>query len=317
MPISPSSCLRIAAVFMLLPGQVMAAEGGIGTYLLGMNGPSAAVTPDPGWYFRNDIFYYSGSIGRGRDLPMNGRFSFGVDGSAFLAIPTLIYVTPVEIAGGRLGFTASLPVGRKNVDVAYSVQGPRGGTAAGAESDGRNTFGDPKLGAFLGWNQGYWHYQLGSQINVPVGDYDNSRLANISFNRWSLDVIGALTWLNPETGVDLSGTLGMTLNDENPDTKYRTGTELHFEAAAVQHFNRQFDAGVIGYHYEQVSSDSGDGAVSGFRGRVTALGVTAGYNVMINQRPVAMRVKYLKEFNARNRAEGDALYLTLTVPLGG
>lgn len=38
---------------------------------------------------------------------------------------------------------------------------------------------------------------------------------------------------------------------------------------------------------------------------------------MINPRPVAMRVKYLTEFNARNRAEGDALYLTLTIPLGG
>lgn len=309
-------CLAVSPL-VLLPQQVSAAEGGLGTYLLGSKGPSAGVTPGPGWYFQNDLYLYSGSIGRDADLPLNGRLSFGVEGSAVLSIPTIIYVSPAEVAGGRLGFTASLPMGRKNVDVDYSYAGPRGNGFTGAQSDGRNMVGDPKLGAFLGWNTGNWHYQVSTQINVPIGDYDNDRLANLSFNRWSGDLIGAVTWLNPQTGLDLSGTMGVTFNGENKDTDYKTGTELHLEAAAIQHFNKQFDAGIMGYHYEQVSSDSGDGASSDFKGRVSALGVTAGYNMLIHDRPVSLRVKYLKEFNTRNRAEGETMYMTISIPLGG
>lgn len=197
------------------------------------------------------------------------------------------------------------------------MQGPRGGSVGGAESDARTTFGDPKIGAFLGWNSNYWHYQLGTQINVPIGDYDNNRLANFSFNRWSLDAVGSLTWLNPETGLDVSGTVGMTFNGENSKTKYRTGNELHFEGAVVQHFNQQFDAGIVGYHYQQVSNDSGAGASAGFKGRVSALGATAGYNFLWGQQVVSMRLKYFKEFNDRNRAKGDAFFLTVSFPFGG
>jgi hypothetical protein len=36
-----------------------------------------------------------------------------------------------------------------------------------------------------------------------------------------------------------------------------------FEWAAVQHFNEQFDAGLVGYYYNQVTGDSGAGATIG------------------------------------------------------
>lgn len=249
----------------LVHSQAQAAEGGLGTYLLGSKGPSAGVTPGPGWYFQNDLYFYNGGLGAKAGLPIGGRIDFGVDGSAIIDIPTLIYISPAEIGGGRLGFTLSTPIGHKNVEAAYSIAGPRGNTFSGALNDNRTAFGDPSVGAFVGWNTGFWHYQLATKVNVPIGDYDNDRLSNISFNRWSGDISTAVTWLNPETGLDISGTLGVTFNGENPDTHYRTGTELHFEGAVVQHFNKQFDAGIVGYHYQQISGDSGDGANDPFK----------------------------------------------------
>lgn len=105
--------LKLAAFFIVLPGCALAAEGGLGTYLLGAKGPTAGVTPEPGWYFQNDFYHYSGKIGRGADLPLNGRLSFGVNGSAILTIPTVAYIAPNTVAGGKLGLTASLPMGRK------------------------------------------------------------------------------------------------------------------------------------------------------------------------------------------------------------
>ncbi len=295
--------------------QAQAAEGGLGTYLLGGKGPAAAVMPDEGWYFQNDFYIYNGGMGDGASLPLGGRLDFGVDGSALIDIPTIIYVSPLRIGGGKLGLSLSAPIGYKDVKVDASVSGPRGNTFPGRLSDNRTAFGDPSVGAFLGWNTGNWHYQFSTKVNVPIGDYDNDRLANLSFNRWSGDFSTSVTWLNPQTGLDISGTLGMTVNGENSTTRYRTGNELHFEAAAVQHFNKKFDAGLVGYHYQQVSADSGEGASGPFKGRVSALGLTAGYNFLIGNRPVSARLKYYKEFNTRNRARGDAVYLTLSFPL--
>lgn len=35
----------------------------------------------------------------------------------------------------------------------------------------------------------------------------------LPFNRWSTDVTGALTWLNRNTGLDLSGVLGVIFTE--------------------------------------------------------------------------------------------------------
>jgi hypothetical protein len=109
--------------------------------------------------------------------------------------------------------------------------------------------------------------------------------------------------------------VGVTFNAQNPATDYKTGNEFHFEWAAVQHFSPKLDAGLVGYYYQQLSGDSGEGAKAPFKGRVAAIGATLGYNFEVEKVPVSARLKYFHEFAAENRAEGDAVYLTLSVPL--
>jgi hypothetical protein len=50
-------------------------------------------------------------------------------------------------------------------------------------------------------------------------------------------------------------------------------------------------------------------------GRPTALGPAINYTFQLGQIPVATNLKYLKEFNVKNRLEGDVGMFTLTVPL--
>src|SRR5262249_15715889 len=122
--------------------------------------------------------------------------------------------------------------------------------------------------------------------------------------------------LDQVTGHELSGAVGMTFNGTNPVTDYRTGTEFHAEFAAVQHFSKQLDAGLIGYAYDQVSGDSGSGAKPGpFKGRVAALGGTLGYAFMAGQTPIATRVKVYREFDVANRLEGTTAFFTVTIPI--
>ena len=42
---------------------------------------------------------------------------------------------------------------------------------------------------------------------------------------------------------------------------------------------------------------------------------TLGWNFNVGSKPVSARLKYFHEFGVRNRAEGDALFLTFSVPI--
>ena len=116
--------------------------------------------------------------------------------------------------------------------------------------------------------------------------------------------------------VDEASGLSITFNGENDDTKYETGNEFHLEAAAAIHFSPTFSVGVNGYHYEQLTGDSGAGAALGdFEGRVTAFGPTMSATFVLGPIPVITSLRYFREFNVKNRLEGNAGWLTITIPL--
>ncbi|WP_343313319.1 transporter [Brucella sp. BE17] len=303
-------------VLASLPAEIAsAAEGGIGVYLLGSKGPAAAITPPPGLYLENDFYFYRGTMGKDEKLPAGGRLAVGIEGDAALYIPSLSYIAPEPLLGGHLGLSVSLPVGKKETDADLTLRGPRGGHATGAISDDILTIGDPKVGAYLGWQTGNFHYQLGTQFNVPIGDYHEGAITNLAFHRWGTDIFAAATWLDPTIGLDISGAAGVTFNSTNTATDYKTGNEFHFEGAMVQHFNKSFDAGLIGYYYKQLGADSGSGASGAFKGEVAAIGVTLGYSFKAGELPMAARLKYYHEVSAENRPKGDAVYVTLSMPL--
>lgn len=293
----------------------MAAERGAGFYLLGSKGPAAGIAPPPGLYFQNDIWLYDGSLGGGKQLPTGGKLALGVDGSAVLAAPTLLWVPEEEVLNGRLGLGLTVPFGWMKSSADLTIAGPLGGTATGAITDTVFTIGDPLASASLGWDAGNLHWQIGTIINVPVGDYQDGEISNIAFHHWGADVNGALTWLDPASGFELSGALGMTFNAENPATDYRSGNELHFEGAALKHFGQKWDMGLVGYAYHQTTGDSGAGARGPFKGRAYAVGATIGWNFAVADQPVSARIKYFHEFGVENRAEGDSVFLTIALPL--
>ncbi len=303
------------ATTLLSANSGMAAERGAGFYLLGSKGPAAGIAPPPGLYFQNDIYLYDGSLGGGKQLPTGGKLAVGVEGQAVLAAPTLLWVPEEEVLDGRLGLGLTVPYGWMKTNADVTIAGPLGGTATGAVTDTVFTVGDPLVSASLGWDTGNLHWQVGTIINVPIGDYQDGEISNIAFHHWGADVNGALTWLDPASGYELSGALGMTFNAENPATNYKSGNELHFEWAALKHFGQTWDLGLVGYAYHQTTGDSGDGAPRPFKGKAYAVGATIGWNFEVANQPVSARIKYFHEFGVENRAEGDSVFLTIALPL--
>ncbi|MDF2115171.1 transporter [Roseiarcaceae bacterium H3SJ34-1] len=303
--------IACAAVLSLPFTAVHAAENGLGFYLLGSKGALAALLPPPGVYFQNDAYFYSGSLGGNRQLPLGGVVGAGIKARAFIDLPTVLWVTPYEVLGGNLAFSLTTPIGGPNVNASLIL-----GPFAGGRSDSLTTFGDPVASAMLGWKSGNFHWSLSGMANVPIGDYQKGALANIAFHRWAGDLSAAGTWLDPNIGLDISGVIGVTFNGKNTSTEYRTGTELHIEGAVSQYFTKEFSVGAIGYYYQQISDDSGPGAKLGsFRGRVAALGPTASYTFNVGIIPVTARLKVVREFHTENRLQGTAAWLSLAMPL--
>jgi hypothetical protein len=189
-----------------------AAEGASGLYLLGYQSSLMGFIPPPGFYFRNDLYYYNASVGR---AILQGRLNTDLNILTLVDAMNFTYVPKFQLPGdGSYGAALLLPVAFANL-----------------------------------------------QANVSIGNQSLSRSG------------------------DNGGFAGVSL-------------------------------GAVSYAYQQISGDSGSGAtLRSFEGRVFALGPQVGYATVFKKRPFSVSGRYYKEFGAKNRFEGNALFLTVTYKL--
>jgi len=297
--------------------QAQASEGGASLYLLGSGGPGNAIMPPlKGVFFDNEAYYYKGSGSGGKSFVVGGNVVAGLDAKILADFATVLWVPTTDLNGVTVAFGAALPVGQVDVDANVVLSGPRGRQIGVSASDDATVIGDPIATAMLGWKTGDVHVQLSTMLNVPIGDYRKDELANLAFHRWAFDSSLAVSWHDEKSGWDVSGKGGLTFNGENPYTAYKTGTEMHLEAAVEKTFSPKWSAGLQGYYFKQVSADRGPGAALGpFQGEASGVGATAAYNFKIGHMPATLRARAFTEFNVSNRLEGDSFWLGLTVPL--
>jgi hypothetical protein len=306
----------VALGTVLLATPALAVEGGTSFYLLGSKTTMAGYLPPPGFYGVLQNYFYTGSADI--DFETAGlELTGGVEADAYIALLTEMWVMDLDILGGNLAFTLTTPFGGKRMEAGAFIDllnlAP---TELNAKQDNW-AFGDPVLGSTLGWHDGKLHYSLGALVNVPVGQWELGNPVNIGFNRWVIDTTAAVTYLDPVTKIELSGAVGLTFNFENPDTDYKSGTELHAEGAAMYHVSNALSFGVNGYALKQITGDSGSGAVlGGFEGQVFALGPALDYTFHVGNRPVVTNLRFFQEFGVENRLEGQAGFLNFVIPLG-
>lgn len=322
--IAAASIGRFAAAAALANGMLAAApanasEGGASFYLLGSGGPGAALLPPVrGIFLDNTFLHYRGNSEGGKQFVVGGSLVAGLRAKIDADFVTLMWVPTTDFAGGTLAIGGALAGGKVGANVSAVITGPRGGQVTISKNDSAFMIADPVALASVSWDLGgNTHLSTGPTVNIPLGEYREDQLANLSFHRWIMDWSAALTWHDPKAGWDVSGKAGLTFNGKNHFTDYKTGTEFHVEGSIERIFSKAFSAGVQGYHFQQVSGDSGAGARLGpFKGRVSALGVTAAYNFEAGHTPITLRARAFKEFGAKNRVDnGTSIFLSLDVPL--
>ena len=169
----------------------------------------------------------------------------------------------------------------------------------------------------LAWASGVHNWMTYLTGDIPVGAYDSKRLANIGIGHGAIDAGGGYTYLNQQSGREFSAVLGFTYNFENTSTNYKNGIDSHLDWAASQFLSANWEVGVVGYVYYQLTGDSGSGAKLGpFKSKVASIGPEVGYAFTIGGLPAYANVRGYWEFWAENRVQGYAVFATLVIPLG-
>ncbi len=311
-----STAILLALSVALPSSMARADEGGISFWLPGQFGALAAVPTEPGWAF--PLIYYHANADIGANEPLTrggrGRIAAGVDAKADLLFggPTYTFADP--LLGGQATLSLIAAVGRSEADVEAILSGPRGNTISTQVSDSLKGGSDLYGMGTLKWNHGVHNFMVYGMGNLPVGAYDPDRLVNLGLGHAALDGGGGYTYFDKRN--EFSAVAGVTYNWENNDTDYQNGIDVHLDLSASHFVTEQTHVGLVGYVYQQVTGDSGNGAVLGdFKSRVSAVGPQVGHFFKVGKDLWYANLKGYNEFDAKNRAEGWNLWLTLAIPL--
>ena len=222
-------------------------------------------------------------------------------------IPRIDYLSPLRVAGGRLGIYVAQPWLKQEV-------------AAFGLSDTRESMGDTTISPIILWDMGK-HLTLAAavEITVPTGEYDADRLANTSNNFYTYKPLFSFTWL-PTDNTELSMKTTYSFNRENKDTDYRSGQIFHFDYSASYRLNDNVTVGLNGYYLKQTTDDkqygrtvqfAGQDVDDGVRGEVFAIGPALHVTFL---KYASAEIRWAKEFDVENRPEGEMLWAKISIP---
>ena len=292
MPALMSGC---ALAFCLPAAQ--ATEGGGSSYPMGAENYMTGAMPPPGFY--TQVFAESYRA----DRLLDNRGKSALDDfhlSADVIAPRLIWVTEQKVLDGDLAFHLNVPL----VDLRVDVNG---------QHQKKTGMGDIIFGPALGYHYSEkFHAIYALDIFAPTGRYDREDLANIGRNYWAFEPIAAFSYVDP-AGVNADIKVMYDFNLRNRATDYRSGQELHADYSLGWGLGNGWVVGVGGYMYRQTTDDHQDGSrIEDNRGRAFAIGPSIKY---ASSSGWFVTAKWQKESEVRNRPEGEAYWVKLTIPL--
>jgi hypothetical protein len=302
-----TACGAICLAGSLSMGEpAQATERGLQEYILGLTLPMSGYTPPPGVYFWDTFVLFQGA---GKISPATRATTNFVADIAIVG-----WFPDIKLFGADPGFAVTVPFGSNRATANFAA--PVCPARRFSCTDEIFNIADTEYSAILGWHAGEQHWNVILTGFAPTGNFEPNRLSLTSLNRPALDLRGAYTYLSLQTGLEVTGALGLTLNAPNTATNYQSGEELHFEWAVNQHFPMGLAAGIGGYFYQQVTDDHGSGDhVGAFRGRVAAVGPLLSYALRAGAQEVDFSARWFHDFAVQNRFRGDLIYAGLSFPL--
>lgn len=349
-----SLTLRLAAcaVAAAACASAGAAENGGQRYSAGIGGSDMTAPLMPGWYFQAPVVAYHAKKLKGDDgkdatrraatsapLPVTVfPAKLGIDTDVRAIQPRITYLDNTRLFGGNIGFTMMLPIVQRQAD--FSLTAPPLGFGSGAQAavqagldarakaiSGRVTgIGDLEIGGIVHWeladNQAL---TLVNTFVVPTGDYKGDRRLNPGFgNFYTFRPSVQYSYIGE--GWDFGVRTVLSFNMRNKETGYRSGNVANVDFQLMKFVSEDIRVGLQGFAVKQFQNDSQDVSyladpvnqaaeiINGNRMRAYGIGPAVGW--LKDGGDMLVEGKFIKEFGARNRTEGQAFWLTVSKPLG-
>jgi len=331
-------------IYLVLPLLLLSAPelraSTVGHYTGGDSGTRDYFASEPGLYFSQDLNYYASHTFKDQNghavtsitiPPASGPgVILNVGGSvhSFSVSPTITWILPWEVGGGH--FSAAISPTFANTRIGAAVNGQSGASAGGS----RIEFGVGDLFVQpIAWDRGFDHWEMAFSyaFYAPVGKYQVNTLNfptlgvslqapatnNIGLGFWTHQFQAAGAWY-PWASQNTAVVLALTgeVHSKQRGLDLNPGAHLTFEWGISQFVNLsknenfQLDLGPSGFSQWQITDDTGNDAQNGaLHSQVHGIGAQLGLNY--NPWNLSLTARYMHEFGARNRIQGQMMDLCL------
>lgn len=334
--------------------QVMAAENGLQRYSPGIGGSDMTTPLVPGWYAQLPIVAYHANKLKGDDgsqatsqvlnpstgQPLPYRANTYAKADNYALLPRITYLGTTRFLGANVGLTAMLPLVKRKATFTgqwlapaatpgFSIVQGRIDAAAAAQSGSEYGIGDVEVSPLLHWEIGdHQAVTLAPTLVLPTGDYKATQRLNAGYGNF-VTFRPSIQYAFIGDGWDVGGRAVFSFNTRNKDNGYYSGNMFNLDYQLMKFVSEDVRVGLQGYVVRQLNKDTQ--SLDGFSSaQITALGgpkeIINGNKMSVNAAGPAvgwlknggeflLEGKFLKEFDARNRFEGQAFWLTLSKPL--
>lgn len=288
--------LLLAISLLAMPALLLAQS--TGHYVAGTEGIKGASLPPPGWYVRDyNLFYTSGRL---NDVKGNRIKLVDPDIFVYANVPRLIWITDVKVLGGSLGFDALVPLVHQNVEI---------NSPLGHFEDGSFGIGDAFAESTLSWHLPHFDFSLGAGVWAATGNSSPPPKTDPGAGFWASMLTAGATWyIDSEKTWSLSALSRYEFNGKQRDTDIYPGQAYTLEWGVAKTFAKTIDVGVVGYVQRQTTS----GNVTGSQKLGSAAGIGPEISLAFPKPMLSVSLRYLRDFSAKDRAEGQTFSLTLT-----
>jgi len=286
-----------------LPGLVQAQP--TAHYAPGTEGLKAASLPPPGVYLRdyNEV-YYATAVNDGQGNKINE-----LDAKAFVYanVPRLIWITDQKILGGYIGVDGLVPLEYTDLDI-HANNGP--------SIIDHNTFGIGDLFGEVTWSSHIpqFDFSLGYGVWAPTGNSSGkppqvpSTMAGLGY--WEQMITAGATWyIDADKLWAVSALNRFEICYQKDDTGITPGDAYTLEYGVSRALSKTVDVGAAGYYQQKLNKDSGPDASNAID-RVAGIGPEV--SVFYPRMMLGWSLRYVYEFMAENRLQGNTITLTIT-----
>jgi hypothetical protein len=308
---------------MIIAGAGQATGGELGHYMPGVaNIRDFVVPPEPGNYLALYNLLYTTDTYKNRngdtvDTISIGPATFDVDANidAYAIQPTFIWVSPKEVVGASYAAYIGIPLVNTSIQASLSNT-----TRFGIDIDPwqwnlGDIFFKP---VWLGWNSAHYGITAGYGIYIPSGEYTDGAEDNTGLGFWTQEFQVGVTWYpwdHQGTAAMMTGTY--EIHTEKDGAEITPGDRFSLDYGVSQYLpinaaqTLLLEIGVSGYGQWQVDEDSG----ADVRQALVVKDQTHGFGGQIGLASIplngSLTFRYLKEYNAEARFEGDLFALTV------